>query len=234
MLSAAPVRADARAPTEGTARWPTDYLLWFIPAMALQFAMVAMGAALRGTGNFKPGMIVQTATVVINMVLAPVLIFGWGTGYPMGVAGAAIATFIAIVVGVVWLGALLPRRRRLPALSIAPTGGRSCRSGGSMLKIGLPAGAEFALMAVYMFVVYAISRPFGAAAQAGFGIGLRIVQALFMPVVALGFAVAPVAGQNFGARKAERVRSASRSAAAMAAGFMIVSWRCSATVAAPP
>ena len=61
-------------------------------------------------------------------------------------------------------------------------------------------------MAVYLFVVYMISRPFGAAAQAGFGIGMRIIQAGFMPVVALGFAVAPVAGQNFGARHPQRVR----------------------------
>ena len=37
-----------------------DYLLWFIPAMSLQFGMVSMGAALRGTGNFRPGMVVQT------------------------------------------------------------------------------------------------------------------------------------------------------------------------------
>ena len=43
-----------------------------------------------------------------------------------------------------------------------------------------------ALMAVYLFFVYAISRPFGAAAQAGFGIGMRVIQAGFMPVVALG------------------------------------------------
>src|SRR5687767_3008015 len=81
-----------------------DYLLWFIPAMSLQFAMVAMCSALRGTGNFKPGMIVQTVTVVLNMLLAPVLIFGWFTGYPMGVAGAAISTLVAVVVGIVWLG----------------------------------------------------------------------------------------------------------------------------------
>src|SRR3954466_2008453 len=38
-----------------TAALAADYLLWFVPAMSLQFAMVAMSSALRGTGNFKPG-----------------------------------------------------------------------------------------------------------------------------------------------------------------------------------
>ena len=61
----------------GTASLAGDYLLWFLPATAIQFPMVAMGAALRGTGNFKPGMVVQTATVILNMILAPFLIFGW-------------------------------------------------------------------------------------------------------------------------------------------------------------
>jgi Na+-driven multidrug efflux pump len=84
----------------------------------------------------------------------------------------------------------------------------------------LPAGAEFALMAVYLVVVYSISRPFGAAAQAGFGIGLRLVQAGFMPIVALGFSVAPVAGQNFGARLPDRVRKTYLTAATMAVVYM--------------
>src|SRR6476619_6921490 len=84
-----------------TATLAGQYLLWFIPAMALQFALVAMGSALRAVGNFKPGMVVSTVTVIINMILAPFLIFGWGTGHPFGVAGAAIASFIAIVVGII-------------------------------------------------------------------------------------------------------------------------------------
>jgi len=90
-----------------------------------------------------------------------------------------------------------------------------------MLEIGLPAGAEFALLAVYLVIVYIVSRPFGSAAQAGFGIGMRIVQAGFMPVVALGFSVAPVAGQNFGARQPSRVRATFRTAALMAVGAMV-------------
>ena len=91
-----------------------------------------------------------------------------------------------------------------------------------MLKIGLPAGAEFGLTAVYCSSSH-VCRPFGASAQAGFGIGLRLIQSLFLPVVALGFAVGPVAGQNVGARMPDRVRSVLRSALGMAAGMMTVS-----------
>jgi Na+-driven multidrug efflux pump len=87
--------------------------------------------------------------------------------------------------------------------------------------LGLPAGFEFAVTALYLVLVYSITRPFGAAAQAGFGIGMRIVQAGFMPVVALGFSVAPVAGQNFGARQASRVKRTFRDAAWMAVGVML-------------
>ncbi len=212
--------AHALAADEVTAGLAHDYLTWFIPAMAMQFALVAMAAALRGTGNFKPGMVVQTATVLINIILAPVLMFGWGVGRPLGVAGAAIASLIAVTVGVAWLSRYFVSADaflRFDQTAKTPDG----RLWKRLLGIGLPAGAEFALMAVYLLIVYAISRPFDAAAQAGFGIGLRIVQALFMPVVALGFAVAPVAGQNFGARQGARVIQTFREAALMASSVML-------------
>ena len=198
-----------------------DYLLWFIPAMALQFGMVAMGAALRATGNFKPGMIVQTATVILNMLLAPFLIFGWFTGVALGVRGAALSTFVAIIIGIVWMSTYFLKPSGY--LHLVPALWRPRLSlWGQMLKVGLPAGAEFALLAVYLFIVYVVSRPFGAAAQAGFGIGMRIVQAGFLPVVALGFAVAPVAGQNYGARHPDRVRKTFASAASLAGGLMLI------------
>jgi putative MATE family efflux protein len=204
-----------------TARLTSEYLSWFVPAMALQFALVAISAALRGTGNFKPGMIVQTGSVVLNMVLAPVFIFGLGPLPPMGVAGAALASFVAVLAGVVALALYVARAEsylKVVRAELRP----QLLLWGRLLRIGLPAGAEFALMAIYMAVVYTVSQPFGAAAQAGFGIGLRIVQAGFMPVVALGFAVSPVAGQNFGAGLPDRVRETFRVAAKMALGFMLI------------
>ena len=203
-----------------TAALTEDYLAWFVPAMALQFAMVAMGSALRATGNFKTGTIVGTVTVILNMILAPVLIFGWGTGHPLGVAGAAISSLIAIVVGNVWLAAYFLRPHgylRFKTADWKPRFDLWKR----MLAIGLPAGFEFAVTAAYLAIVYSVTRRFGAAAQAAFGIGMRIFQAGFMPVVALGFSVAPVAGQNFGARQAHRVVHTFRDAAWLAGAAMI-------------
>jgi putative MATE family efflux protein len=204
-----------------TMQLASDYLAWMIPGMALQFTLIAMGAGLRGTGNFRPGMIVQTTTVIINTILAPFLIFGWGTGIAMGIVGAAVATFVAILIGVIWMTwYFLPPDSYL---KFRPHEWRpDFRLWGDMLKIGLPSGAEFALMSVYLVLVYVVSRPFGAAAQAGFGIGGRILQACFLPVVALGFAVGPVAGQNFGARKAQRVRQTFRDAAILAGSAMLI------------
>ena len=211
----------AMSPDAETADLAALYLLWFIPAMALQFLMAAAGAALRAVGNFKTGMIISTGSVVINMVLAPFLIFGWGTGHAFGVAGAAISSLIAIVVALIWFaiyflgkGSYLRfvRSDQKPQLSLWR----------KMLGIGLPTGFEFLMVAVYLVIVYAIARPFGAAAQAGFGIGQRVIQALFMPAVALGFAVAPVAGQNFGARNRERVIDTFRKAALMVSGVMLL------------
>jgi putative MATE family efflux protein len=222
--------ADAIAADAQTAVLAVQFLTWFIPAMSLQYPVVSMSAALRGIGTFKPGMIVQTTTVIINIVLTPFLVFGW-LGLPaLGVKGAAIASFIALVVGTIWLSAYF--RGSEAYLHIRPREWRpQFPMWRAMLKVGLPAGAEFALTAVYLLLVYVVIRPFGAAAQAAVGIGLRVVQASFLPVVALGIAVAPVAGQNFGARLAPRVRQTFRSGAMMASGLMVIAMLVS--IAAP-
>ena len=201
-----------------TAVLAARYLVWFIPAMALQFPLVAMSAALRGTGNFKLGVAVGVATIVINIVVAPLLIFGWLGAPAIGISGAAIASLIAIAVGNAWLALHF---RHDAVLRYARDEWRPrVVEWKRTLAIGLPAGFDFAMMAVYLFIVYAVTKPFGSAAQAGFGIGMRIMQAGFMPVIALGMAVAPIAGQNFGARHADRVRHTCRDGALLAVVMM--------------
>ena len=189
--------------------------------MALQFALVSMGSALRGTGIAKPTMVVQVITVVLNAVLAPVLIAGVGTGRPMGVAGAGLATSIAVVVGVVLMFIYFERLEKFVRFDAALFRPRMS-AWARILKIGLPAGGEFGLMFIYMAIVYWTIRGFGAEAQAGFGLGGRVMQAVFLPAMAVAFAAAPIAGQNFGAGLHDRTRKTFGSAAVIGTGVMLV------------
>ncbi len=203
-----------------TAALGVQYLNWFIPALCLQFPMVSMGAALRAQGDTKTPATIQMLSTLINILLAPVLMFGWGLGRPLGVAGAGLASFVALAVGC----ALLVRHfLRTPGAMMFSAHQTRPRPDlwRQVLGIGLPAGAEFALMTVYMVLVYVLIRPFGTAAQAGFGIGGRVMQALFLPAVAIAFAATPVVGQNYGARLAARVRETFQIAGGLCAAVMV-------------
>jgi putative MATE family efflux protein len=202
-----------------TASKGVEYLTWFIPALFLQFALFTAGAALRGTGVVKPTVVVLVITVALNLILAPVLVFGWGIGHPFGVAGAALATLIAVAAGVAAMALYFFWEKRYIYFDLArwrPLGS----VWGEVLRIGLPAGGELVILAIYLMIVYSLIRGFGASAQAGFGIGARVMQSLFLPALAVGMAAAPIAGQNFGARSATRVRQSFYAALTIACSVM--------------
>ncbi|MBR0855136.1 MATE family efflux transporter [Bradyrhizobium liaoningense] len=217
------------AADEATIEAGTIYLLWFMPALALQFATQVMASALRATGIVRPAMLVQALAVVINIALAPVLIAGWGTGLALGVAGAGLASSIAVVIGVVMLLAYFRKVERYVAFNAAQWRPQP-RHLKRILNVGLPAGGEFAMMFIFMGVVYYVLRDFGAAAQAGFGIGQRVLGLINMPALAIGLAAGPIAGQNVGAGNGARVRETFVKTALMTTivmiGFMILAqWK---------
>lgn len=211
----------ALAASPETVRLGTIYLAWFIPALFLQFPLIAMGAALRGAGVVKPTVAVLVLTVLVNLALAPILIFGWGTGHPFGVRGAAMATFFALLLGVAGMFGYFVVREKYLAFD---------RSGirpdfalwGEVFQIGLPAGAELGILGIYLIVVYGAIRHFGAAAQGGFAIGARIMQSLILPAVAVGMANAPIVGQNFSAKRPARVGESFWTACAVGSAVMVL------------
>src|SRR5947207_1234826 len=130
------------------------------------------------------------------------------------------AQVLAMVTGALFL--VIGLVTRLPYARSMAADTRTAELAAQYLAWFVPAmGEQFGITTVYLALVYSITRPFGAAAQAGFGIGMRIIQAGFMPVVALAFSVAPVAGQNFGARLAQRVKDTFKDAAWMAVALMV-------------
>ncbi len=198
----------------------TTYLRWFLPGLGLQFALISMGAALRGTGIVKPAILVQILTVILNAILSPIMIVGWGTGRPLGVAGAGISTSISVAVGVVMMLVYFVRLERFVTFRRELVRPRAT-AWRRILVVGLPPGGEFALMFVYMGVIYWVIRGFGPEAQAGYGVGSRVMQAIFLPAMAIAFATAPVAGQNVGAGKPARVRETFRTATTTLSAIML-------------
>lgn len=196
------------------------YLTWFLPGLGLQFALISMGSALRGTGVVKPTIVVQIFTVVLNAILAPFMIAGWVTGRPLGIMGAGLSSTISVAVAVILMTVYFVRLERYVVFDVSMLKPRF-EAWKRILTVGLPPGGEFALMFLYMAVIYWTIRGFGAEAQAGFGVGSRVMQAIFLPAMAVAFATAPVAGQNFGAGKHDRVRATLRWAAIVGSSIML-------------
>ncbi len=207
--------ADSASAAEGRA-----YLYAFLPSLVLMFPVQAMISSLRGSGVVMPTMVLQSASVLLNAVLAPILIAGWGTGVALGAAGAGWASSIASAVGAVALVVIFPRVQSYLRLHISTLTPRFS-AWRRIIFVGLPTSLEFLMMFVIFVVIYWVIRDFGANAQAGFGIGGRIMQSIFLPAMAVAFAAAPIAGQNFGAGRHDRVRETFRQTALIGSGIML-------------
>jgi Na+-driven multidrug efflux pump len=159
--------------------------------------------------------------VLVNVILAPVLIVGWGTGKPMGPAGAGLASSIACVVGLLLSAYYFRTHEKYVSIHREQMSVQGSIVG-RLLFIGLPVGLEFFLMSVVMAFIYVMIRQFGATAQAGFGVASGVMRIIMLPAMAVAFAAAPIAGQNFGARRPERVRETFRWTAIISAVIMLL------------
>ncbi len=196
------------------------YLYGYLPSLALMFPGTVLSASLRAIGIVRPTMLLQVGSVLLNALLAPILILGWGTGLPLGTFGGGLASSIAAGASLLVMAAILPRiqsQLHLLRNSLAPRLAVWLQ----IAKVGLPAAGEFFLMFVFNAVLYWAIRRFGPAAQAGYGIGARVMQALFLPTMAISFAAAPIAGQNFGAGLRPRVVETFATSLLYVTGFML-------------
>lgn len=197
------------------------FLWWVSPGFALLFPMTVLSATWRGLGIVNPPTLIFALTIIVNAALAIVLIPGRGFIPALGVEGAAIATTLSFTMGFAVMltyfrrteaGIVIQRKLLFPRLDVWKR----------ILAIGSPAAAELVLMFLSVSVIYLVIRDQGASAQAGFGIGFRILQVLLLPGLAVSFAAAPIAGQNFGARNLDRVREVFQTTAVLSAIIMLV------------
>ncbi len=181
----------------------TSYLQISFLGLIFVFGFFAFQALLRGVGDVKTPIYIILGTVILNVVLDPLFIFGFGPIPGFGVTGAAVATAltqgIATIVG---LFILFSGRYgiHLKLHEMKPDG-KLVRD---MFRLGLPASIEQSMRALGLTVMTFLVAGFGTSTIASYGIGSRILSFIIIPAFGLSMATSTIIAQNIGAGKAHR------------------------------
>jgi putative MATE family efflux protein len=198
----------------------STYLLWLLVGNAPLILGFVFATALRAAGDSRTPLYVGIGANLVNLFLNWVLIYGH-LGFPaLGVAGAAIASSLAMAVQCVvfwWLWA----RRRLRRLLPGETGfGLDLGLWRRILHIGYPATLESALFSLGLLAFMRIMGVYGTAEFTAYNLGANILALSFLPGVGFATAAATLVGQHLGEGQPERARRSAWRATAGAVGSM--------------
>jgi putative MATE family efflux protein len=198
-----------------------QYMEVFFLGMPFLFGFFVFSALMRGYGDTRTPMRVMAVSVAVNVLIDPVLIFGWGPAPELGIEGAALATVfsrgVATVIGL-YLLFVTGAGPRVGRGDLVPDFGVIWR----IVRVGVPSALEQSTSALAMITLTAMVATFAPAVVTAYGLGNRLVSIAFLPAMGLGRATNTMVGQNLGADKPERAERAVWLAAKVAAGVLLV------------
>ena len=185
------------------------------------FVQIIFERIMQATGNAIYNMVMQGAGAIINIILDPILIFGW-FGLPrMGVTGAAIATVIGQFCGMMigyWI-----TKKKIDTLEIKGSNFRfSTDILARIYKVGVPAilmQSVLSFMTVFMNMILA---PISAMAISAFSVYYKLQNFLNMAVLGITNALIPIVAYNNGAKRKDRARDAIQFSLLLSIGIMFV------------
>ena len=172
--------------------------------MVFMFTYMVFQSLMRGVGDVKTPVYIVLGTVLLNLILDPLFIFGYGFIPAFGVAGAAVASIgtqgLAAIIGI----ALLLKGKHKIQLHLSDLKQPDWVLIKKMFKLGFPASIEQSTRALGMTVMTFLVASFGTLILAAYGVGSRILSFVLIPAMGLSMATSTIVGQNIGARKTER------------------------------
>lgn len=187
-----------------------DYMqVWFAGAVFAILPPVSDGC-LRAAGDMVRPVIVMIICAILNVLLDPILIFGWGSVPAFGIQGAAIATVIARGVGAIASLVILHARHRLIDWE-RPHTRHLLQSWREIIRLGIPAALTQALMPIAQgFYIRLGAGVGGVQAVAAMATGTRVEAIVFIISMSYSMAIVPFVGHNYGAKALDRVQEARR------------------------
>lgn len=187
--------------SEATLPYARDYMVTILLGNVVTHMYLGLNSVLRSAGHPQKAMLATIFTVVINTILDPIFIYGFG----WGIRGAAIATILAQILSLIWLFKIFCNKKevlhlhrgiyRLKRVLVE-----------NIIGIGL---APFFMNVASCFIVILINKGLklydGDLAIGAFGIVNRISFLFVMIVMGLNQGMQPIAGYNFGAKQYHRV-----------------------------
>lgn len=190
--------------------------IYYLGAMFLIVPMIGI-SAIRAAGDTRSVGRILIISGVVNIILDPILIFGWGPFPRLEMQGAALATVIAEIATFAITFYLL-RKKQLIARTL-PNWAETIASWKAVLHVGGPACATELVMPVVFFFITAMLASYGEEVVAGFGVASRIEMVAIIPMIALNSVIGPFVGQNFGAGRLDRVRDGVRKGVAFTVAY---------------
>ncbi|HET7757132.1 MAG TPA: MATE family efflux transporter [Steroidobacteraceae bacterium] len=206
-----PLLAAMRTPA-GSLELAVAYMRVIFLALPFLYLYAFVMAMLRGAGDSRTPFHFMLLSVAIDIALNPLLIFGLGPLPRLGIAGSALATFIAQAVSLSALIRHLYRRRHVLVLhrdelallrvdwSVV----------GTLVRKGIPMSAQMLVISSSGVLMITLVNRFGVDTTAAFGAALQIWNYIQMPAFAVGMAVSAMAAQNVGAGHWHRVTRIAR------------------------
>lgn len=185
------------------------------------FIEILFERLLQASGNAFQSMITQATGAIINIVLDPILIFGWFGLPAMGLAGAALATVIGQwIAACLAMGLNLKHNKELKDLKRrhAKPDSQVIRS---ILSIGVPSIIMVGIGSVMNFGINQILQGFSETATGVFGIYFKLQSFFFMPLFGINNAVISIVAFNYGARNPDRMVKTVKTAALAGLGIML-------------
>ena len=167
------------------------------------FMFFVFQSLMRGIGNVMLPMYIVLSTVLLNLVLDPLFIFGWGNIPGYGVAGAAVASVITQGISAfIGIGILIRGKKGIQIkwkhMRFDFTWVKR------MFKLGVPSSLEQSSRAAAMTVMVMLVTSFGSEVVAAYGIGARVLSLIVVPALGFAMATTTLVGQNIGAGKLKR------------------------------
>lgn len=204
--------------SEYVARTAGRYIAVAALSVPFNFGHFVITGVYSGCGNTKLPFYINSAALLLNIILSPILIFGFN----MGILGAAASMVTAAVFNFSLKMWAMTKYKNRPFKNYVPSVKIAWDKIRQILKWGVPVAAESLLFTMLFMLVTRLVAAFGYGAVAAHSVGMQVESLSFMVGGGFASALTAFAGQNYGAKKWGRLRSAGRVAMCFMASYGII------------